>query len=296
MNDFQRSQSNMFDVVLNLCRINYGVLSAYVPFVPLFAQFEGYVSELSGWLIKQSDRPEGITIAKNKRRKALEAAAVRLSDVLVVYARVNGLPELERRSKFTPSQLRNAAEAELTGICYQLHSDAADHIGDLAPYLIDAAWLTAFMALIDALVALTGAPASARAAIHEATTEVNRLLKTTASFLRLYFDPMMTHFATTAPDLYSDYRNSRKLTGRISEKPALRGRVSDTEGNPLKGLKVTIAHTQRKSITTALGNFRFKRIATGSYLLIVKEGRKEVARKEVRVPAGGEVVVVVGKE
>ena len=143
----------------------------------------------------------------------------------------------------TPTRLQRASEQELTGICHQLWQDAQANLALLAPYLIDALWLTAFEAKIDAFVALIGAPASARADIRKATEEVNRLVKAAAECLRLNLDPLMTYFELHDNTLYSTYRNCRKLISPATEKPALKGKVTDTEGKPLKGLQVTIAGT-----------------------------------------------------
>ena len=294
MRDFQRAQTNMFDVVKKICSIHYVTLSGYLPFVPVYERFVNLRKELADWLMKQAVNPKGIAADKLWRRAEAEADAWQLTTSLGSCARVHKLPELEQRSKIRPSGLRMASEKELTGICYQLHSDATTHIGLLAPYLIDAAWLTAFKAKIDAFVDFIGAPAFARSEIRKATAEVNRLVKEIALLLRSELDPLLERFVYTAPVVYSDYRNSRKLISPATEKPALKGKVTDTEGKPLKGLQVTIAKTARKSITTALGNFHFKRLADGKYTLIVKEKKKEVARQVVEVPVNGEVGIVVG--
>jgi len=292
MNDFQRAQTNMFDVVRKLCRTYYAILSAYMPFVAVFDEFESLRDELSEWLAKQADQPKGIAISKMKRRLLLEEDAFVLSNALVAYARLYDQAELENRTNFTPSKLRKAAESELIGYCVQLLQDGEAHLPGLAPFHIDSPWLTAFESKIDTFTAMLGAPSFARSEIRKATGEVNRLTKSISACLRLKLDPLMSHFKTIESRIYLDYRNGRKLIKVASEKPKLSGRVTDSEGNALKDLKVIVQGKHRKSFTTAKGRFLFTRIVDGQYTLVVKDGRKVLATMQVQSPSDQVVIVV----
>lgn len=296
MNDYQRSKSNMFDVVRKICQKNIVTLSAYIPFNPVFSEFENLCDELLEWLMKQADIPTGITITKTKRRKAIEADGFLLSSILTVYSKVNGLKELGSRVRYTITSFKMADGQKLTGMCHQLISDANEHIAGLEPYLIDAAWLTAFEGKIDAFVSITSAPAHARSNIKEATQEVNRLVIEINDLLRYKLDPLMTYFSYQDSLLYANYRNGRKTIAVGREKAALFGTVKDAAGNAVKGLKVRIVLTKRKSITTAKGNFKFKRLKDGNYTLLVFKDTKELARQTVMVPVEEGVEIIVGSK
>ena len=293
MDNYERARIGVFDVIRKICRNNYAVLSTYAPFVTIFTDFESKVDELDDWLVKQAGQLEGASYDKSQRRLRLIEDAGLLSSLLYVYAVSAGLTELMLRTKYSPTVLKHSGDRKLTGICYQLHQDGLENIAALAPFMIDAAWLNAFLTKINGFSGVIGSPAAARAVRKKATEEIKRLVPEIAFVLRHKLDPVMDYFKLQDSLLYANYRNGRKMISPPTEKPALKGKVSDTEGKPLKGLQVTIAGTQRKSITTALGNFRFKRLADGKYTLIVKEKKKEVARQVVDVPVNGEVGIII---
>lgn len=295
MNDILRAKMNMFDVVLNILKLYYDYLSTLTPFVAAFNQYETMLTELETWRIKQSDDTTGITSDKNKRRKALEQDAYLLSSALFAWSKDQGLEALALQVKYTPTGFAMAEGQKLTGMCHELLKTGVEHVADLEAYGIDAAWLTAFEAKINDFMNWINAPASAREERRKATEEVNRRTKEINDWLRFRLDPLMELFAYKDSMIYGVYRNGRKTIKPGIEKPDLRGTVTDTEGNPLKGLKVKVAGTQRKSITTAKGNFRYMRMKNGSYTLIVIDGKKEIARKQVTVPMEGDrVEIVVG--
>ena len=291
MNDRESFAIDMFDVVKKICTENMVELSAYVPFNAVYADFEALLAELQDARLAQYDLSKGLTTSKQKRRVELEKATFVLSSKLCMYAKMEDIAELERRSKYSPSKLKLAMEKELGGICHQLMKDANAHLPGLAPFGVDAAWMLAYEARVDAFMSLVGAPKSAIADTKKATADIKRLIPAISDLLRHRLDLIMSHFYETNNYLYGIYKAGRKIVQQGSHPPDLKGKVTDTEGKPLKGLRVMIAKTTRKSITSDIGNFRFKRLADGKYTLIVKEKKKEVGRQEVTVP--GEVEIVV---
>lgn len=287
MTDQEIARMGMYNVVQKICRDEYTVLSAYAPFVTVFTVYENILIELKSWLMKQLDNPAGIVIDKNKRRKWLEDDASLLSAALFVYARGASLMELSRRVKYAPYKLATVNEKELLGICHQLLSDGEDNLAGIAPFLIDAAWLLAFEAKINDFMSFIGAPASARADKKKATEEIKRLVPEIGLWLREALDPVMEYFKAQDSLLYATYKNGRKIVDSGSRKPALKGCVVDSEGNPMKGLIVRIAGTTRKSITSAKGNFRFIQMKAGKYMVVVFDKKTELVRKTVDVPHEG---------
>jgi hypothetical protein len=293
MNSKDVSRVDMYDVIHKICRNNYSVLSTYTPFVTVFTVFEDKLDELKGWIKNEVKSTGGYALDKNKRRRLLESESLYLSSKLYNYAILAGLDELKRRVKYAPYELKQASEKELAGISHQLAMDASDNLAGLAPYLIDAAWLTAFGARINDFLAFTGTYAYAVAERKKAREEGTRLVKEIGEWLRNALDPAMDHFRESEHFIFANYKNGRKIVNPGSRTPALKGKVTDAEGNPLKGLKVVIAGTQRKSITTPLGNFKFISLKSGRITVLVLEGKKEVARKEVGVPHDGVVEITV---
>lgn len=297
MDDLTDKKVSMYNVILNICKENYDILSTLTPFVSVFSVFENKVNELEGWLVKQGYDTTGITVDKNDSRKALEQDAYLLSSALFAYSKDQGLETLALQVKYTPTGFATAEGQKLTGICHELLKVANEHLAGLEPYQVDAAWLTAFEGKITDFMNWINAPASAREERRKATEEANRLVKEINDWLRFRLDPLMELFAYKDRMVYGTYRNGRKTIKPAVEKPDLRGTVTDSEGKPLNGLKVKVAGTQRKSITTAKGNFRYMRIKNGSYTLLVMEGKKEIARKQVTVPMEGErVEIIVGSK
>jgi hypothetical protein len=287
MTDFENSQIDSFDVIRKICRDNMSVLSAFVPFNPVFEEFEDLMTGLESARVEQYDKSKGVTISKQKRRKELETATFVLSSKLYVYAKSAVLEELERRVKYTPSDLKYALEKELGGICHQLTNDANANLAGLAPFGIDSGWMSAYVAKIDAFLSLVGAPRSAIEDTKKATAAIKRLIPEISTLLREKLDPIMVHFDETHHSLYGVYKLGRKIVRQGSRSPALKGHVTDSEGNPIKGLIVRIAGTTRKSITSAKGNFRFIQMKMGKVTVVVFDKKKELVRKEVGVPHEG---------
>ena len=293
MTSMENAKIKLFGVIINICEENLSALSGLLPFEPVFNEFKSLFDELEKALITQGNDIRGVVSTKLKRRKSLENTALILSDAMFTYANSVGAFDLAANVHYAPTRLKKAKDRELVGICTQLTLISNGYMPQLAPYGIDVAWMSAFEDKISDFVAFIGAPANARSEKAKATEKVKILFPQLSAFLKLRLDPMMTLYKESFPDIYGQYKAGRKMVRPATEKPALKGKVTDTEGKPLKGLQVTIAKTARKSITTALGNFRFKRLADGTYTLIVKEKKKEVARQAVEVPVSGEVEIII---
>lgn len=292
MIDRERSAINAFDVVRKICLNHWDVLSLYAPFVVAYGVFDVMHTELYNQLVKQRVNPGGYTMEKRARRQVVEKDASLLSNALFLYAKKEGLQELAMKVKYAPSALKLANEKELVGISSQLTNDANAHLGGLAFYGIDALWLASFVSKTNYFLDFAGTPASVREDRKKATAEIKRLVAEIRRHLRENMDVLLQNFRDSQPLIYGEYKHGRKIVETGSRTPALKGKVTDTEGKPLKGLQVLIAGTQRKSITTALGNFKFISLKPGKKTLIVKEGKNEVGKKVVEVPCE-EVLIVV---
>ena len=295
MNDYECAKLDMFDVLQKICRINYATFGMYAPFVSVFADFESKLTELKVQLGKQMLNSTGITLDKRKARKLLETDSELLNSVLVTFARLSGLNGLATGAKYSHSAIVAAADRELVGISHLLLMEANANLAGLAPYMITEGWIEAFEEKINRFLSYIDAPANARAETVKAGQQIKLLMPEIMDLLRNYLDPIMYHFKATNSTLFANYKSSRKIIAVSSQTPALKGTVSDSNGNPQKGMIVRLQGSTRKSITTAKGNFKFMRLKAGKYSLIIYDQKTELAKLVVSSPSKEMVEVVVGE-
>ncbi len=82
-----------------------------------------------------------------------------------------------------------------------------------------------------------------------------------------FMDALVNTQRTKAPEFYADYWSRRVVIDLPSHTISLRGVAKDSNGSPLKNVKVAIDGTQRAAKTTATGAFQFRRLPDGVYIL-----------------------------
>ena len=241
-----------------------------------FAAFQAAILKIQKFAEAQKLVQTGNARSKNAAKLKLTELAADCSRKLTAYATFKKDLVMLEKVKISESALKKATDTGLRDRAQILYDQAQPLVADLEIYGITAASQTA---LLDAITAYVETIAAPRAGTNETSQATQQLATAFAEADEALenIDTAVEIIKLTERNFYNGYKAARKLVQTSSGKIAVKGLVTDTAGNPLKGVSVLFSlngQTGNAALlkkTFTLGGFRIKAMAPGIYKVTVSK-------------------------
>jgi hypothetical protein len=280
MNTKQKIRMNMYLAVRNYGNQNQAVTSRIPKFELSFGRLKEIITELQLIGKKQGVNKTGITVDKNKLKKALIAMAVKYSNKVAILAKLNDNSKLLNEVRLNESDLAKLSGATLKDRVQLIYDRVEANLASLEEQEVTAETQKRFL---ETITAFNNALATPRTGIAEKREATNRLL--------VLFDEadseieIMDLAAGSAkddfPEFFTGYRTSRKLVETSSGSLALKATATELiNGDPLSGalFRFRLESSDNGEMvkkTSKKGNFHVKSMDPGIYQVEVsKQGYK----------------------
>ena len=247
---FQIDQYDMMLSTENHLNVNAALFAANLPLVASKTLLSSQIDGLAAQIATQLINPTGVTVEKDNLRAALQDQTFVLGAACCSYATATANPDLYNRCRYTKSDLLHLRDAELIGICTNMHADVTAHAAALLPYSVSAGMITAYQASLTAFAAAISNPAEAIARRTTATAQIADLLPEIAEMMSTRLDNDIVSMTSTQPDFVSTYYNVRKITDSPTTRLSLTVTVLDNVTNlpvPNADLLIVGENITRKS-------------------------------------------------
>jgi hypothetical protein len=288
----QKIRLRMYLAVRNFVLLYEAIAKRIPKFAESFATLLNITSEIQVIGEMQGVNKTGLSIDKNKLKKALIEMAARNSRKIAALAKFNNNDTLLREVRFNESELERVQEVTLKERVQIIYDRAEANIGSLAEHGITPETQKQFM---DAITAFNKALATPRLGIAEKrqSTQKLPLLFDSADAAIELMDFAVGIVQDEQPDFFSGYKTSRKLVDTSTGNLALKASAIDLlSGEPVKGVLFTFkpdginatasgGNGEITKKTAEKGSFHVKNMQAGNYKVVIsKPGYKG---KEVSV-------------
>ena len=288
MNTRQKSKSEMYQTVGQVCDDEAGIISEIAAFQTAVNQFKAIFAQILETEQIRSQPLTGITAGKSADRANLTKTAAAVAGFLSAYASVTKNAALKSDVNFSNSKLLLMREDMLVQTAQNIHDLGTANAAALKDYGVTAAKSAELQTAIDAFKISMLKPRTAKD--QKATLTVNRdeLFAQMDDILINQMDFLVKNFEQTHPDFVRKYRQARKIKDPATVKTQLKGVVTTkSEGLPIKGASITIVELGLSTKTRANGEYHFKPIDQGEFTIKANAtGFQDFEKDEVRITKG----------
>lgn len=183
--------------------------------LPAFqSTFNNYVQEfdlLQSTAQKQINALVGVRAVKDHERVAAVKKFYVLSSALSAFAVVSEDVELFNRTRYTRNALSKLSREELLIQMSALIDLGTQHVNDLAPYSVDQAFMDDIILLHNEMKVVLNSPRQAIIERKRATERLELICSRLDQILNDQLDKLVDILEAEHPDLFTDYRNARKV-------------------------------------------------------------------------------------
>ena len=147
----------------------------------------------------------GVTTDKKGKRAFMTEKALYIENRLQSYGNVVNNPELLESVSYTPSDMKNARDTDIAGICNTILTRANANAAALVNYGVTAGMITELQTAITTYVATLAKPSAAKSQTKNATENLTKLFKEANDILTKRLDLDIELFKVSKPDFYSQY-------------------------------------------------------------------------------------------
>jgi hypothetical protein len=249
----------------------YGLFKAKMPLIE--TNRDAQITEITG-----------ITTDKTGKRGIMTDKALFIAKRIQSYATVIGNNDLLESVQYTTSDMKQARDTNIVGICDTILAKANANAAGIVTYGVTAQMITDLQAAIAAYVASISKPKNAKAQTKNATENLVQLFKDADDILTKRLDLDIEMFATSKPDFYSQYQTARIIIPTGGTKVAVHGSVAvKGTGEPVKGATLTFSLVTKGLLkgdnsakdvvkkSADKGNFRLPNLPEGTYQVTIKK-------------------------
>jgi hypothetical protein len=289
MTQEQQDSVYMYDAVNQVLNTNKSVWTANTAFTSAVNAFGANINSINTAGTNQKTNVVGVTLSKAQQKDALISAAYATATAGRAYATVSNNAALKQACKISHSDLRDAAEQDLTGICQNLHDAVNPFIGSMAGYGINAGTQTALQTAITAFISLIGTPRSTQTASIAATQVIETTIRNTNLLLADGLDGLMEQYSLTNVIFYKQYHAARKLAPHGHRTTVtVKGLIQNSNYQGINKAHVQIVEeASRKKITDASGAYKFMRLKPGTYTVEVVINGFVTQSKSISIATAG---------
>ena len=296
MNVKNENRLNMFLVLIEYINTLPAALLALMPgFSDFFTEFTTNVNLIRAKSEVQSSSRIGYRIMKTAKKLETVTYAIFMADCITAYALSISDTVLVKQMKFSKSSLLKKRDTAMVDDVKFILSKAIEHLRDLEPFGIKQLQIDEFTAKIKNFnnnIPLPRININKRKLL---TKEINERYTITEEILAR-MDKLVDIMILSDNVFYTSYYFNRKVVNNRGRKLALRGIVSDTNGNPISGVIINILEINRETKTTNKGYYEFKNLPTALHNLTFSRVDYEKTTAQVGTISGERVQLDVTLE
>jgi hypothetical protein len=288
MNSKQNVKLKMYIAVRDFLTKFLSIVSVLPNFEKYFTALKNAITSIQSSSEHQELDNSGTTSSKNDLKKTLARLAADTARKLVAYASSIKNIVLETEINYSESELIKMTDIKLINAAKLIYSRAQENLTVLEPYFVTAATQTAFQTAITNFEKSTATPRVATAESSQSTQQLAQGYIDADKALD-DLDKVIDIICLTQVDFYHGYKTVRKQVGPGGSVAAVKVKVTDIAGNPLKGVKVTLtlqvpANTNGRTVitkkTAEKGGILIRNASEGTYDVTAKlPGYKDAATK-----------------
>jgi len=149
MNAKQEAKLNMFLAVKKYCDDNMTIVNTVLAFATTFTAFKAIITALLSASQQEKAVTSGIVTDKKVSKKTLARLAADIAAPLFAFASGTNNNTLKAQANFSYTALFTTKDAELPGVCQNIHDAALTNLAALATYGITTPLLDALQAAIN---------------------------------------------------------------------------------------------------------------------------------------------------
>lgn len=242
MKDSQRNKLNMYVLVRDFLLASVTITNKIAVLAALVSTFNNYITEIFAISEQQERDQKGVTQTKQSLRTALIAQMEKISRKCVGYASGVNDAVLLQMIRFTPSQLKGMADADLVKKAGDMVTVITPRLTDVAAYNVTASELESLSGLKSDFVAIYTAPAGNKKTKSQLTEKLNALFGSTDAVLGK-IDDQVGSLYDTDPDFFAEYNKKRVLVKLAKRQRSFQMWITDAgTGQPVKNAVVKLLY------------------------------------------------------
>jgi hypothetical protein len=242
MKDSQRNKLNMYVLVRDYLLASVTITNKIAVLAALISTFNDYITEIFAISEQQERDQTGVTQTKKSLRAALIAQMEKITRKCVAYASGVNDVVLLQMIRFTPSQLKAMADADLVKKAEDMVTVITPKLADVAGYNITASDLESLSGLKTDFVSIYTAPTGNKKSKSQLTEKLNALFGSTDAVLEK-IDDQVGALYDTDPDFFAEYNKKRVLVKLSKRQRAFQMWITDAEtGQPIKKAVVKLVN------------------------------------------------------
>jgi hypothetical protein len=264
MNVEESARIDMYAACLDFLATNATLTAAIPTLNTVLTSATALLTQIQQISTLQDEDITGAEVDKITAKQTLVNNCIALSGSLTAYATALNNNVLLKMVNFVPSTFRRASDAKLKEDANILYVNSLPLVLALVPYGVTAASLTAFNTSIPTFNTAKLKPKTGIAMRKQQTTQLKTLIKQIDTSFKTKIDKLMLLARNTAPVLYTDYDNLRKINNPPSQKIAFKIHVTDADTlKPLPGMRFAIDGQAKPLKSSKKGNCQKKHLPFG---------------------------------
>ncbi len=201
----------MFKTVMSYCSLNTALISPIPGLNNLFMQYVTKVNEVLAIAQTQIYNRKGITLNKKAAKETLALAIEEAAGIIMSHFDSINDHSVYEMMNISLSKLKGMRDMKLITHAELVKGVLTDEQPALAPFNVDAAYITSFGAKLTAFTDIVSAPTISSNERKAATAELDSRIKTITYFLTHELDKAMLVLKASQPNFYSRYVYARSI-------------------------------------------------------------------------------------
>jgi len=264
----QANRRSMFLVVEQFLKdVSPTIIEQMPQFATTFSAFQAELELVSKASEQQIYNRTGLRMDKERDRLLMAEACLNVSARMRAFAKATGDAVLFEEVSGTRSFMVVKSEFVVLDYCSMVHGKAVALLSELGDYGVTQGMLDLLASRIEAYHLKIPMPRHSILERKQSTRKLAVSMQRCRELLQA-MDIYVRMLEFSEPTFYMRYFFSRKQVPTGSRKLSLRGVVRDEQGVVLSGVRVFIPVLKRETVTTERGNYRFKHLPPGIYLVV----------------------------
>ena len=200
-----------FTVLVSVCNKSQSVWTSFKAFKNLFQKFSARVDTLSQLKLKQETDTTGLAEQKQHCREEACAAAAVVAGAVGAWAEDEGNLEVAAKVNYSYSDLLEGRDTATKDKCQTVHDVAEQIVDELEDEGVNESVLADLQAKIDNFFDCITKPREAIATGKTVTKQIDSEFLAADRLLSKGLDGLSLKFKKSAPALYQDYWNARRI-------------------------------------------------------------------------------------
>jgi hypothetical protein len=278
MNINQKQKLIMYIAVRDYLVQFLTILNALPGFQAFYTALQNAIVKIQEWGEQQGFNKSGNTTGKNVFRDNLITLAIDTARKMKAYAKFTNNFVLLKEVTCTETKLKRMSDVDLRNQAQGFYDRAQANVANTATYGVTAATQTTLLSAITNFNGSIGKPRIGTTETTQATEQLTVHFDAADAALE-NIDLVVEIIRLTQPNFYKGYKTVRKLVKRGGSTLAVNGLVTDADGNPLAGAKITFTLNGTrngadkviiKKKSAKKGGFKISNAPEGTYTVVAE--------------------------